>query len=78
MYFRSARCISSTSEIGGRKYGPSIVSLCLYPDVPISLTVVSGASLDGAAHVLIRPSQLASEDTAILDWFGRYPSAPAN
>jgi dipeptidyl aminopeptidase/acylaminoacyl peptidase len=32
--------------------------------------------IPGAAHVLIRPSQLAAQSTAILEWFGRYRSAP--
>jgi hypothetical protein len=34
--------------------------------------------IPGAAYVLIRSSQLASEDTAILDWFGRYRTVPGN
>ena len=28
--------------------------------------------IPGAAHVLIRPSQFAEEQTAIIEWFGRY------
>jgi dipeptidyl aminopeptidase/acylaminoacyl peptidase len=31
--------------------------------------------IPGAAHVLMRPSQLAEQTTAILEWFGRYRSA---
>ena len=31
--------------------------------------------IPGAAHVLIRPSQLATQSTAILEWFGRYRTA---
>src|ERR1700723_5073 len=35
--------------------------------------------IPGAAHVNIRPSQLAAQSTAILEWFGRYRSdAPGN
>jgi dipeptidyl aminopeptidase/acylaminoacyl peptidase len=30
--------------------------------------------IPGAAHVKIRPSQLAAQSTAILEWFGRYRS----
>jgi dipeptidyl aminopeptidase/acylaminoacyl peptidase len=30
--------------------------------------------IPGAAHVLMRPSQLAEQSTAILEWFGRYRS----
>ena len=33
--------------------------------------------IPGAAHVAIRPSQLAAQSTAILDWFGRYRSVAA-
>jgi dipeptidyl aminopeptidase/acylaminoacyl peptidase len=31
--------------------------------------------IPGAAHALMRPSQLAGETSAILEWFGRYSSA---
>ena len=31
--------------------------------------------IPGAAHVLIRPSQLAAQSTAIIEWFDRYRSA---
>jgi len=31
--------------------------------------------IPGAAHVLIRPSQLAAQSTAIVEWFDRYRSA---
>jgi dipeptidyl aminopeptidase/acylaminoacyl peptidase len=35
--------------------------------------------IPGAAHVNIRPSQMAAQSTAILEWFGRYRSdAPGN
>jgi dipeptidyl aminopeptidase/acylaminoacyl peptidase len=30
--------------------------------------------IPGAAHVLMRPSQLAQQTTAIIEWFGRYRS----
>jgi dipeptidyl aminopeptidase/acylaminoacyl peptidase len=30
--------------------------------------------IPGAAHVLMRPSQLAAQSTAIIEWFGRYRS----
>jgi dipeptidyl aminopeptidase/acylaminoacyl peptidase len=30
--------------------------------------------IPGAAHVLMRPSQLAAQTTAIIEWFGRYRS----
>jgi dipeptidyl aminopeptidase/acylaminoacyl peptidase len=31
--------------------------------------------IPGAAHALMRPSQLAQQSTAIVEWFGRYRSA---
>ncbi len=33
--------------------------------------------IPGAAHVLMRPSQLAEQSTAILEWFGRYRNTSA-
>ena len=30
--------------------------------------------IPGAAHVLMRPSQLAEQSTAIIEWFERYRS----
>jgi len=33
--------------------------------------------IPGAAHVLMRPSQLAAQSTAIIEWFGRYRSPAA-
>jgi dipeptidyl aminopeptidase/acylaminoacyl peptidase len=34
--------------------------------------------IPGAAHVLMRPSQLAEQTTAILEWFARYRSTAAH
>ncbi|MDB6098157.1 MAG: family peptidase, partial [Gammaproteobacteria bacterium] len=34
--------------------------------------------IPGAAHVVIRPSQLAAQSTAIVEWFGRYRSPSAH
>jgi dipeptidyl aminopeptidase/acylaminoacyl peptidase len=31
--------------------------------------------IPGASHILMRPSQLAEQSTAILEWFGRYRTA---
>jgi dipeptidyl aminopeptidase/acylaminoacyl peptidase len=34
--------------------------------------------IPGAAHVVIRPSQLAAQSSAIVEWFGRYRNAPGH
>ena len=34
--------------------------------------------IPGAPHPLMRPSQLAQETSAILEWFGRYRGSPGN